>query len=171
MPWNKGQKYKVQWQRDACDLCMWCGYKITRLMLDHFLFKKLHNRNVVTLSLLPSPIPTPLHVNLPLLEAMLQVIFWLFVSSFAFAFTASTDSNLVPFNTHLIFGNKKKSHGARSGEYGGCSNMEILCFIKNILTDRALFASTQSWWRTHEPFFQISGLLLTRSRRFVKTSL
>jgi len=28
------------------------------------------------------------------------------MSSVAFAFTASTDSNLVPFNADLIFGNK-----------------------------------------------------------------
>jgi len=44
-------------------------------MLEHFLFKKLHNRNAVTLNVLPSPIPTLLHVNLPLLEEMLQVVF------------------------------------------------------------------------------------------------
>jgi len=54
---------------------MWCGYKITGLMLEHFLLKKLHNRNIVTLNVLPSPIPTPLHANLPLMEAMLQVVF------------------------------------------------------------------------------------------------
>ena len=54
----------------------------------------------------------------------------LFMSSVAFAFTAYTDSNLVPFNADLIFGNKKKSHGAGSGEYGGCCNTVILCFIK-----------------------------------------
>jgi len=45
-------------------------------MLEHFLFKKLYNRNIVTLNVLPSPIPTPLHENLPLLESMLQVFFW-----------------------------------------------------------------------------------------------
>ena len=44
-------------------------------MLEHLLFKKLHNRNVVTLNVLPSVIPTPLHANLPLLEAMLQIVF------------------------------------------------------------------------------------------------
>jgi len=44
-------------------------------MLEHFLFKKLHNRYVVTLNVLPSPIPTLLHVNLPLLEAMLPDVF------------------------------------------------------------------------------------------------
>ena len=54
---------------------MRCGYKITGLMLEHFLFTKLHNRNVVILNVLPYPIPTPLHANLPLLEAMLQVVF------------------------------------------------------------------------------------------------
>ena len=53
----------------------WCGYKITGLMLEHLLLKKIHNRNVVTLNVLPSAIPTPLHANLPLLEAMLQVVF------------------------------------------------------------------------------------------------
>ena len=54
---------------------MWCGYKITELMLEHLLFKKFHNRNVVTLNVLPSAIPTPLHANFPLLEAVLQVVF------------------------------------------------------------------------------------------------
>ena len=44
-------------------------------MLEDFLFKKLHNRNVVTLDVLPSPIPTPLHEDVPLLEAMPQVVF------------------------------------------------------------------------------------------------
>jgi len=44
-------------------------------MLEHCLFKQLHNRNVVTLDALPSPIPTLLHMNCPLLEAMLQVVF------------------------------------------------------------------------------------------------
>ena len=90
----------------------------------------------------------------------------LFMSSIAFAFTASTDSNLVPFSADFIFGNKKKSHGARSGEYGGCSNTVILCFVKNVLTVRALCAGALSWWRTHELFFHISCLLLLT--RFTK---
>jgi len=44
-------------------------------MLEHILLKKLHNRNAVTPNVLPSPIPTLLHANLPLLEAVLQVVF------------------------------------------------------------------------------------------------
>jgi len=35
----------------------------------------------------------------------------LFMSSVAFAFPASTDSNLLPFNAELIFGNKKSHMG------------------------------------------------------------
>ena len=35
----------------------------------------------------------------------------LFMSSVTFAFTASTDSNLVPFYADLIFGNKKSHMG------------------------------------------------------------
>ena len=54
---------------------VWCGYKITGLTSEHFLFKRLHNRNVVTFTVLPSPIPTPLHANLLLLETMLQVVY------------------------------------------------------------------------------------------------
>jgi hypothetical protein len=52
---------------------MWCDYKILGLMLEHFVFKKLHNRNIVTLNVLSSPILTPLHAKVPLLGAMLQV--------------------------------------------------------------------------------------------------
>ena len=81
-------------------------------MLEHFLLKKLHNRNVVTLNVLPSPIPTPLHANLSCWKQFCRSSSDnLFMSSVAFAFTASTDSNLVPFNADLIFGNKKSHMG------------------------------------------------------------
>jgi len=81
-------------------------------MLEHFLLKKLHNRNVVALNVLPSLIPTPLLADLPLLEAIYRLSSdSLFMSSVAFAFTASTDSNLVPSNADLIFGNKTSHMG------------------------------------------------------------
>ena len=42
-----------------------------------------------------------------------------YMSCVTFFFTASTDSDQVPFSPDLIFENTIKSHGARSGEYGG----------------------------------------------------
>jgi hypothetical protein len=62
------QSKKSECVNDKVFRYTWCG-----LMLEHFLFKKLHNRNVVTFNVLPSLIPKPLHANLPLLEAMLHV--------------------------------------------------------------------------------------------------
>ena len=48
-------------------------------------------------------------------------------SIFGIAFSSFSDALLMssmdvkgrPFKVHFIFGNKKKSHGAMSGEYGG----------------------------------------------------
>ena len=65
---------------DVSAECTCRGYKITGLMLENFFFKQLHNRNVVTLNVLPSPIPAPLHANLPLLEAMLQAVLIIFIN-------------------------------------------------------------------------------------------
>ena len=70
------------------------------------------------------------------------------------------------------FSGRKKSHGARSGEYGGCSMTGMLFFAKYLFADSALCAGALSWWRIHEAFFHMSGLLCrTCSRRVVKTFL
>jgi len=41
--------------------------------------------------------------------------------------TSSVSSKYLPFNVSFIFGNTKKSLGARSGEDAGCSNT-VICF-------------------------------------------
>ena len=66
-------EYLKDYSSDFEHAYTWCGYKITGLMLEHLLFKKLHNINV-TLNVLPSAIPSPLHANFPLLETVLQVV-------------------------------------------------------------------------------------------------
>jgi hypothetical protein len=42
-----------------------------------------------------------------------------------FVFIASIDSKRRPFSVDLNFGNRKKSAGARSGEYGGCGRTVV----------------------------------------------
>jgi len=56
----------------------------------------------------------------------------------------------LPFNISFIFGNRKKSLGARSGEKAGCSNTVICLVAKNSLTDRAMWAGALSWCKIHE---------------------
>ena len=44
---------------------------------------------------------------------------------------SSMSSKCLPFNISFIFGNRKKSRGARSGEYAGYSNTVICLVAKN----------------------------------------
>jgi len=101
---------------------MWCGYKITGLMLEHFLLKKNY-----TIEMSPSMYSPPrsLHRSMRIFHCWKQCCRSssdsFFISSISFAFTASTDSNLVPFNADLIFGNKKSHKGP-----GQVSTVDIL---------------------------------------------
>jgi len=51
---------------------------------------------------------------------------------------SSVSSKCLPFNISFIFGNRKKSPGARSSEWAGCSNTGICLVAKNSLTDSAV---------------------------------
>ena len=68
----------------------------------------------------------------------------MFKSGVAFALTASTESNLLALSADLIFGKRKMSHGAMSGEYGGCSITGMLFFAKYLFKDSALCAGALS---------------------------
>jgi hypothetical protein len=54
-------------------------------------------------------------------------------SSVVVFFTSVTDAKRVPLSTDLTLGKRKKSHGARSGEYGGCSSTAICFSAKKLL--------------------------------------
>ena len=105
--------YKMQYHRKSRRRWMhtWCGYKITGLMLENF-----YSKNCTIEMLSPSMYSPPwsLHHSMKIFHCWKQCCRSssdsLFMSSVAFAFTASTDSNLIPFNADFIFGNKKKSH-------------------------------------------------------------
>jgi len=85
---------------------MWCGYKITGLMSEHF-----YSNNYTIEMLSPSLYSPPrsLHHSMRIFHCWKQCCRpssdSLFMSSVAFAFTASADSNLVLFNVDLFFGN------------------------------------------------------------------
>ena len=55
------------------------------------------------------------------------------------------------------FGNKKKSQGARSGEYGGRGNIIVLFLSKNSHTSNDMWAGALSWHKSQFLFFHKFG--------------
>ena len=74
-----------------------------------------------------------------------------------FHLMSSAASNRCPFRTFLSLGNRKKSHGVRSGEYGGCCNWAVPCLAKNCCTRCEVCAGALSWCRIQSPSCHFSG--------------
>ena len=71
--------------------------------------KKSDNRNVIPFNVVPSPIPTPLHANFPLLESVLQVILCYAVQELRrFCFHCIHGLELGSFERRLDFREEKK---------------------------------------------------------------
>ena len=71
---------------------------------------------------------------------------------------ASIDSKRRPFSVDLSFGNRKKSAGARSGEYGGCRRTVVACLAKKSRTRNDGYAGALSCWSIHRFSRHASGL-------------
>jgi hypothetical protein len=54
----------------------------------------------------------------------------------AFAVKFSALANRYPFRTPFSHGNKRKSYGNKSGEYGGCSKAVTLCLARHFLSTK-----------------------------------
>jgi len=78
---------------------------------------------------------------------------------------------LVPWRQVLFFGNGRKTLGAKSGEWGGCSILVISFWARKCLTESALWFEALSWCRI-QSLDQISGLfLLTASSNHFNISI
>ena len=88
-----------------------------------------------------------------------------------FVLIASIDSKRRPFSVDLSFGNRKKSAGARSGEYGGCGRTVVACLYKKSRTKNDECEWVLSRWSIHRFSRHASGLFfMTASRRRCITS-
>ena len=127
---------------------------------------------MIAFKIVPFLIDTQLQTMLPMFKAIRSSCsVRLLRTSAVFAFTLSTDKKGVPLSTDLIFGNRQKSQGARSGEQDGCSSTVMFLVAKNCFTDSALWAGTLSWCKIHLFLHNSGHFLLTRSRSSIKTSV
>ena len=108
---------------------------------------------------------------LPLLETFCELLFRESNSFFVeFRLMSSVASNRCPFRTFLSLGDRKKSHVAKSGEYGGCCNWAVPCLTKNHCTRCEVCAGALSWCRILSPSRHFSGRFRwTDSRKRRKT--
>jgi len=67
----------------------------------------------------------------------------------ATAWTFSTVPKWCPLRWGLSLGNKKKSHGGKSGLYDGWGSVVIFCWAKNSLTANDVWLGALSWLRNH----------------------
>ena len=128
----------------------------------NFILKYSKKLSPLPFKVTPSESNTLLHPLLPCVHALLEGI--LRSSVVTAVLMVSTSEKCVPLITSFSLGNRKKSHGARSGEYGGWSRTATFFSAKNWRMLRALWAGALSWWSVHE-LSNHKSLLFSRTDR------
>ena len=69
-------------------------------------------------------------------------------------FISSIESKRCPQSGLLSLLNSHKSHGAKSGKYGGCGTIWVEFLVKKSQRTNAVWAVALSWCKNHELFAQ-----------------
>jgi hypothetical protein len=73
------------------------------------------------------------------------------------AWISSMGSNRRPFSLNLIFGNRNKSQGAKSGDCGGWGMTAVLYFARNCWVRTGVCDGALSWWSSQVYSRQVRG--------------
>ena len=117
---------------------------------------------IVPLKIIPPP--APMHFCQRFLQSSKHAE----KSSVGIAFNARADSRWIssmdskrfPRSGLLSFGNSQKSHGAKSGEYGGCGATWVEFLAKNSRRTSAVYEGALLWCKIQELLARNSGLFL-----------
>ena len=123
----------------------WSVNKVMRLIQYHSVFIFKLQILFVPFKIVPLGGYTPPETLFPLFIATLVVAnrnrFKLVTAFMMF----STVPKWCPLRWNFSFGNKKKSHGLRSGEYGSCGTTGMPFLAKNSITEIAVWQGVLSW--------------------------
>ena len=122
----------------------WTFNKVRELIAVKLPQISLLNTTVVAFRLLPLGSYAPMPAPRPPFKTILELVLWNGLQSCRFIIPDVINViKYLHFNISFIFGNRKKSLRATSGEWAGCSNTVICLVAKNSLTDSVLWASAR----------------------------
>ena len=132
----------------------WYYNKVHELIAVKVLHTSLLNTSVVAFKILPLGSYAPMPAPSPHFKTILELVLWNGLQSCRCITPDVINVIKMPsFNISLIFGNRKKSLGARSGEWAGYSNTVICLVAKNpskpvpCLQVHCLDARSMSCWQ------------------------
>ena len=150
----------------------WSDNKVRELIAVEVLHTSLLNTTVVAFKVLPFGSYAPMPAPTPPFKTNLELVLWNGLQNCRCIIPdVIKSSKCFLFNIPFIFGNRKKSLGARTGVQARCSNTVVCLVAKNSLTESAVWAGALSWCKIHELLAKISGRFrLSFSRSLSRTS-
>jgi hypothetical protein len=111
---------------------MWSDSKVRELIAVKVIHTSLLNSTVFAFKVLPLGSYAPMPAPSPPFKTILELVLWNGLRSCRLITHDVISVFKMPsFQYFLYLGDRKKSMGARSGEYGGCSSTVICLLAKN----------------------------------------